>query len=93
MRVHVSIRSLISSTPLGIGGGDAAATANRSSTVDLQVFDAHYRRIARAKTLGVKARRGGLLRVLDRVPARNLIPNSEEPEINPKIATVGSLPR
>jgi hypothetical protein len=56
MRVQVSIKSLISSTPLGIGGGDAATTTNRSSTINLQrFFDGRYLRIGRVKTLGVKA--------------------------------------
>src|ERR1700682_6295562 len=59
IRVHVSMRSLISSTPLGIGGGDDAADMNRSSTVDLQVFDARYKWTGSAKTLGVKKTASG----------------------------------
>ena len=63
MRVQVSIKSLISSTPLGIGGGDAATTTNKSSTIYLQRFSTHA-------TGGPRARKPWMLRAGSRILCR-----------------------
>src|SRR6266851_6281498 len=76
IRVHVSIRSLMSSTPLGMGGGVEAAAANRSSTVYLQRFSTHA-------TGGPRARKPWVLRQLPAQVPLHLAHRWVDPRLGP----------